>query len=175
MAQWHLKAAHQVSKCEREKFSTPTMLNSLANFRSGQKGLKLPVSVKVGSEWVWNKSVILFLHFSPSRISSCPCLCPFFVSPSAAALSSIQKQLYPSVSCSPSVSGLHTHTHTSHRWKYCQSNTHSRAKSKNEVGLGLRQGRMSTHFVPPELPAEKEAEPSRRKEVRVSETEGVEA
>lgn len=28
-------------------------------------------------------------------------------------------------------------------------------------------------FVPPELPAEKEAEPSRRKEVRVSETEGV--
>lgn len=41
---------------------------------------------------------------------------------------------------------------------------------------GVKTGRMCPLiFVPPELPAEKEAEPSRRKEVRVSETEGVEA
>ena len=111
------------------------MLNSLANFRSDRRDWNCLCFSKGGERmWIWNKSVILFLHFFPSFFLQCfssrPCFSPFSESPSVSCSQFRQKrQLYPSVYLL-TISLWTSHTH-SHRWKHCQNNTHSRAKSKN--------------------------------------------
>lgn len=125
--------------------------------------------------WIWNKSVILFLHFFP-----------FF--PSALLLSSLflsflwipQCQLFPSSdrrdsfilqsTCSPSVSERHTHTAIAENTVKVIHTVGQRAR----MGAGVKTGQnVSTHFCTTRTPTEKEAEPSTGKEARVPEREGL--